>query len=727
MLRSNPHILEIVMKRITLLVLLSLLLPRVAVADEGMWLVNRLESIYAGMLERGIEIDLSEVEALTGSVAAIDGGMGTGSLISENGLLITNHHVAYSDICALSTPENNYLEDGFVAFSRSEELPVEGKTVMFMHSVEDISEEASHYRDSLESVGKWGIMGSRKLVAEMERRHTKPGLTPWCARMWDGRLTLLIHYVVYEDVRLVAAPPHRIGAFGGEVDNWGWPQHKGDFAIYRVYTSKDGAPAKYSQENIPLKPSKWLKVSTSGVHEGDFSMILGFPGRTHRYGSEWAVAEREMRNPIISECRHKRMEIIRNRMESDSLVRLAYSDHYFSLSNYADYTHWEGKCVERYDVGGHRQAERASIERWIESDSARRANYGDLMQRLERGYGARCEAVKVRTWYQETWFGPSRALIAANRVWSLIERMTRDKKSELKVGSSDWKSLDRATHHLADNYDITTDRELFIYSVEGFTRTVPRSMWGEHLCGEYDRYQGDVVRLAEEAFDSSFCRSAESYTEFLRRDHLLEECYADPLVAIAGSVGVRPFAQSVLDAEQSAGVKVDSDEALYRRLQYDYRDAMGIAQYPDANSTMRLTFGRVCSLEPRDGVFYDYRSTIKGYLEKESKTNYDFHVDSKLHSLIAGEEWGRWSEDGVMYVDYVTDNDITGGNSGSPMLDSRGRLVGLAFDGNRESMAGDLWFHPELTRTVAVDIRFVMWLLESYLGAGYLIDEMTLE
>ncbi len=715
------------MKKIVFLIGLLLSLPRLVVADEGMWLIGQLERVYPQMLERGVEIDLSQVESLTGAVVAIDGGMGTGSFISQNGLLITNHHVAYSDICSLSTPEHNYLEDGFVAMSRSEELPVEGKMIMVLHSVEDISDEAAFYRDSLESVGRWGIMGSRKLVGEMERRHTKPGLTPWCARMWDGRKTFVFHYLVYEDVRLVAAPPQRIGAFGGETDNWGWPQHKGDFAIYRVYTSKDGKPAKYSKENIPLRPEKWLTVSSEGVRENDFSMIIGFPGRTRRYGSPWVVQEREMRNPIISQCRHKRMEIIRRNMESDSLVRLAYSDSYFSLSNYADYTHWEDKCLRRYDVESHRQCEKESIEKWIGSDSELLRSTGNIMQRLESGYNAREEAVRVRTWYQETWFGPSRALIAANRVWSLIERMTRDKKSKLEVGSSDWKSLDRATHHLADNYDSSTDRELFLYTVKGFTQSVPRSMWGEHLRSEYDRYEGDVERLAREAFDGSFCRSAESYTQFLSQTHTLEECYNDPLVALAGSVGVRPFAQAVLDAEESVGVKVDSDEALYRRLQYDYREAMGQPQYPDANSTMRLTYGCVRSLEPCDGVVNDYHSTTKGYLEKASTTNYDFHVDSKLRSLILKGEWGRWSDDGKMYVDYLTDNDITGGNSGSPMLDSRGRLVGLAFDGNRESMAGDLWFHPELSRTVAVDIRFVMWLLEYYLEAGYLIEEIQVQ
>lgn len=714
-------------------------------ADEGMWLIHQLQRIAPQLQAEGLQLPLEalynpEGGALADAVVAIDGGMGTGSMISEEGLLITNHHVAYSDICALSTPERNILEEGFRAASREEELPVAGKQVMFLRGVEDITAEATAYRDSLKQVGRWGVMGPRKLVAEMERRHRKEGLEPWCATMWGDRCCLIFHYEVYRDIRLVLAPPRRIGAFGGETDNWGWPQHKGDFALYRVYGDAEGRPAEYAPENCPIRPRKVLPVATEGIREGDFAMVIGFPGRTHRYGSSYALEEKAQKNPIIEQCRHERMEIIRRRMEADSLVHLAYSDSYFSLSNYADYVRWENRCLHRFDVVEELQREEQAIQRWVESDSLRRASYGSLLADLKRGYEARREAVLSRTWYQEAWFTPSKALVTALRTSSMVGRMQREKRDTLycphrcgichgegkcpRCNAREWQSLVGATHHIEEGYDLMTDRALFVQGVLNFTREVDPSLWGDYLREQMERLGGDAKTLAEEAFDGSFCRHATCYRDYLAQDRAVEEILADPLVALSLSVVYSPFAQAVDVAEQEAGVDVSRAEERYRDLQYAYREAIGRPQYPDANSTMRLTYGRACALEPRDGVLNDHFSTVRGYLEKEDTTNYDFVVDDRLKQLIAARDWGRWGEDGALHVNFLTDNDITGGNSGSPVLNGRGEVVGLAFDGNRESMAGDVWFHPDLARTVAVDIRYVLWLIEKYADAGYLVEEI---
>lgn len=701
-------------------------------ADEGMWLIHRLRAIYPTMQGLGLELPLEGLHAeadgdLSDAVVAIDGGMGTGSMISERGLMITNHHVAYGDIAALSTPERNLLKEGFWARNADEEIPVKGKSVHFLRSVTDITAEATAYRDSLERVGRWGIMGPRKLVSEMERRHRREGLEPWCATMWDGRLYLLYQYEVFRDVRLVGAPPQRIGAFGGETDNWGWPQHKGDFALYRIYGDSLGRPADYHPENQPIRPKRVLKIATRGVEEGDYAMVIGFPGRTRRYGSSYAVEERMRKNPVVAQCRHERMQIIRSHMEADSLVRLAYSDAYFNLSNYADYTHWEQLCLERFGVTDERRRLEHDIEAWIASDSGRKAQHGELLTMLERGYEGRREAVDIRTWYQESWFGPSRALIAANRIASLAARLERDGKDSLHAESSTARVLQRAVSHLEEAYDPATDRELLIRGLTHFTREVPQEMWGEHLRACWKNHNHEVEAIAGGAFDHSCCRDAATYCDFFSRDHSVEELLSDPLVAMAHSVGVSPFAQAVLDAEAAVGVDVDKSESRYRQLQYDYREAMGIPQYPDANSTMRLTYGRVEGLSPRDGILYDHYSTLQGYLEKENPSNYDFEVDDRLKELIADPAKGAsrdWSCGGTVQVNFLTNNDITGGNSGSPVLNGRGEVIGLAFDGNRESMAGDLWYHPTLTRTVVVDIRYVMWLIDCYAEADYLLDEM---
>ncbi len=694
-------------------------------ADEGMWLIHQLHHIYPSLVHSGLQLSPEmlynpEGADLSDAVVAIDGGVGTGSMISDRGLMITNHHVAYSDICRLSTPEHNLLEEGFWAKETAEELPVPGKTVHFLRHVIDITEEATAYRDSLERIGHWGIMGPRKMAAEMERRHRHEGLEPWFATMWDNRLCLMLQYEVFTDVRLVAAPPQRIGSFGGETDNWNWPQHKGDFALYRIYGDAEGRPALYHPENRPIHPQKVLKIATEGVREGDFAMVIGFPGRTHRYGSSMAVREKALKNPIIERCRHDRMEIIRHHMEADSLIRLAYSEGYFNLSNYADFTRWEQICLNRYHVAEEREAEEREFLQWIASDSLLTARYGSLIDQLKRGYEARQRAIEIRTWYQESWFMPSKALIAANRVASLTARLQREGGDSLYLPSQAYRGLQKAALHLQKEYDERVDRSLFVRLFEHFVREVPHSFWGEHLNTEMARYQGNAKRLAEEAFDHSFCRNATCYLDFLSRNHALKELMSDPLVALAHSVEVQPFMSEISKAEEQVGSRVLHLETEFRRLQYEFREAKGIPQYPDANSTMRLTYGQVMGLSPRDGVFYDAQSTLKGYLEKENPENYDFVVDGKLKGLIAKHH----SEATPCYVNFVTNNDITGGNSGSPVLNAQGEVIGLAYDGNRESMAGDLWFHPALSRTVVVDIRFVLWLLRYYAECDYLLEEL---
>ncbi len=720
-------------KKISVCIALILAM-QTTLADEGMWMIQNVgKSAYPAMRKGGLKLKVEEIfneqsPALHDAVVAVDGGMGTGSIISKDGLMITNHHVAYSDICALSTPEHNYLEDGFWAKNRAEEIPVSGKTVSFLRKAIDVTAEVQQLRNEMKAAGKWGPMSMRKIYSTMEARYDKlnPSYQAWCSSMWSGRMYVIFLYEVYRDVRLVGAPTVHIGAFGGDYDNWSWPQHKGDFALYRVY-GKDNKPADYSADNTPISPRKYLSVSTAGVNNNDFTMVVGFPGRTNRYASSFNVGEKQrVKNPSIIQNRHCRMEIIKKHMEADPKVRMLYSDKYFNLSNYADYAKWENICFRRFDVVGVRAAEERQMQEWIESQDTLKAKYGTMLADMKRGFEARRDAAKARVYFQEAWLGPSEALLTANRIVSTLGRCQRAHQDSLIVGSAESKSIMGHTGYLKKEYEPATDREIFAKMMKNFTDTVPREMWGKHLAKQYDAFKGDAEALAYKTFDESFCGYEERFVKYFSQNRALVDILKDPMVLIVRSVGMQRFPKAVEAAERRAQCNLDNLESLYTECLYEFRAAKGMVQYPNANSTMRLTYGKVEPIRPSDGVFYDWYSTIDGYTEKCDPESYEFRVDERMRSLIEAKDWGRWGKDGRLNVNFLTNLDITGGNSGSPVMNAKGELVGLAFDGNRESMAGDTYFNPEMARCVCVDIRFVLWVMDKYAGASYLVDEMKL-
>lgn len=699
--------------------LIAMLTTLAASADEGMWLVNGIDSRLASQMRRaGLRLKPSEIwndgrsGALTDAVVAVNGGQGSGSMISADGLMITNHHVAYSGICALSTPEHNYLQEGFWAASREEEIPVEGYSVQFLRGILDVTAEADSLRSSMVAAGTWNTMSVRRMAKIMEDRYAdRSEYTPSFEMMWGGKRSFIYLYERFTDVRLVAAPPERLGAFGGDTDNWGWPQHKSDFTLFRVYSSPDGKPAAYSADNVPLHPSRWLHVASKPLKEGDFTMIIGYPGSTTRYMSSWAVAEkRDVRNPVVVDARHRRMDIIREGMERNDTVRMNYSDRYFSLSNYADYAKWENICLRRFGVEQIRREEEQRVREWVAADSAREARYGMLFDRLARGHAARREAYRARCDYAERWFGNSEALLTAGRLQSAVNTVKQRGEYMLAKDGPAAYGLQTASERL-HKADPTTDRRLFVEIGASFFESVPESYWAEPLKEEFAKYGGDFRAMLADVYDSSVCSSAERFDAFISEPKRIKTVMEDPMVRLASMLPFPPFSRRVFLAEREADASVAEDEKSYASLIYDYREAHGMVQYPNANSTMRLTYGKVCGLVPRDGVRYGWYSTTDGYMEKIDDTTHEFRSDSRMKEMIGSLPAPR-------RVNFLTDNDITGGNSGSAVLNARGEIVGLAFDGNRESMAGDIWFNPSYSRTVCVDMAHVMWILENYAPAA---------
>ena len=689
-----------------------------AKADEGMWMINMItDALEKKMQDRGLELSANEIynsdapgTSVSDAVVSMEFGC-TGSIISDKGLLITNHHCAYGDIHALSTPENNYLEDGFWAFEAEEERVIPGKKVYFLKKVIDVTEQVEALKAELEAKGVG--TGLRKLSYLLEKEYAeKTGYEAWLASMWGGSRYYIALYEVYADVRLVAAPPVSSAAFGGDVDNWEWPQHKCDFAMYRGYTAPDGTPAEYSAENIPMKPARKLNISLDGYKEGDFTMIIGYPGRTNRYSSSYEVDFNEtLKHPISNRIRGEQMSIMKKWMDADPEVRLKYADYYFSLSNVQELYSGEVECFGRFDVVEKKEVLEKELQEWILDSPERTQKWSGLLDGLAKNYEALREPERNASYYRET-------LIRGTRLGTIIRRLFNSRTPA---------AVDKRTLREYSEIDLRVEKDLMRYALKEYLSNIdPRylSTWQKEVM---DSYSGDIDALANGLWEESMFATSEGIEQILSGTIPREQILADPLGRFIMDVKITVFNDAKIKAE--GGVSTLELERDFKHALYHMRLDKGIAQYPDANSTMRITYGTVGGLEPRDGIICDWKTTPAGILEKFSPIDYDFYLNDRQYLLYSARKWGRWGfgEDGLkMYVDFLTDNDITGGNSGSPVLNSRGELIGLAFDGNKESLASDAMYVQGYNKCVCVDIRFILWTLDRYAGMNRIIDELGL-
>ena len=658
--------------------MLALLLSVAARADEGMWMVNAISKALVDKMEaRGLKLSGNEIYnadavSLKDAIVSLDFGC-TGSMVSANGLLITNHHCAYGDVHALSTPEHNYLEDGYWAYKAEDEIHIPGKSVQFLQSIIDVTDEVNAYMEEQRAEGK--PFGMRKVSFVMEKKYSEQtGLEASLSSMWSGSKYYMALYKVYRDVRLVAAPPVSIAAFGGDIDNWEWPQHKCDFAMYRIYTDSEGNPADYSKSNIPFKPSKWLQISTQGYGMGDFAMVMGYPGRTDRYSSSAKVDYMtSLSLPITNQIRGEQMEIISRWMNEDPAVRLMYADRFFSLSNVQELQDGEVACCERFKVV---KAKR-KLERRLRSAENRQ-----LLKDLDDKYQAIREAEKNSIWYRET-------LVRSSRIALIAMRLRNS----------------RAIPNMEEEYkgmDMRVEKELFFNGIRNYVAHVDSSCWGS--------YQKQVIAMFT---DTEGRIDADAVAGYLWVDRYMTR--EDPLFRFMSDVSVSDFNKRIDKVQGS--VSVSDLGKQYTRALYAYRNDKGIVQYPDANSTMRLTYGTVSTFR-RDGRKVPIVTYSHEILGKEDRNSYDFTLK---------DEWrDKLKAAGPIPVNFITDNDITGGNSGSPVMNGRGELIGLAFDGNKESLTGDVYYTPVYTKCVCVDIRFVLWTLDTYAGMSRILDELQI-
>lgn len=750
------------LKKITFIAIAALMGGYSAMADEGMWMIHAIDSaLEKKMQERGLELSAGEIynadapgASIADAVVSLEFGC-TGSIISDNGLMITNHHCAYGDVHRLSSPEHNYLEDGFWALNSDEEVNIKGKSVLFLKRVLDVTDEVNEMKAGADLAGK--PMGMRKLSYQLETKYrNETGLEAILSSMWDGSKYYMALYEVYSDVRLVAAPPVSSAAFGGDIDNWEWPQHKCDFAMYRIYTAPDGSPAEYSKENVPMKPKAKLKISLDGYKAGDYTMILGYPGSTNRYSNSYEVRfNQTVKQPICNYLRGKQMEIIKGWMDEDPEIRLKYSDYFFTLSNIQELFSGEVECIDRFDVVARKEAAEKELQEWIEASPERKERWGNLLNDLKVKYLAVETPERNVNYYRETLVRGTRISRACSKLNAFrttvmtSQGMTPKKPFELKNGPDPaetefccnfrfcgkrfGKQIDAILKEY-DGFDLRVEKDLFRFAVEQFYANVDHAFIGEYQKSLYEEYSNteecsDAVydKIADHIWDNSFFTDQERLDAFISEEHTIAEYLGDPLFLFLQELRITAFNDATKAAEGEVSRSTLNNE--FTHALYQMRLDKGIVQYPDANSTMRITYGTVGGYEPRDGVVCDWKTTPAGILEKYKPGDFDFTLNDRQYLLYRNGDWGKWGfgpDGSKMYVNFLTDNDITGGNSGSPVLNSRGELIGLAFDGNKESLASDVWCTPGYNKCVCVDIRFILWTLDRYAGMTRIIEELGL-
>jgi hypothetical protein len=682
----------------------------VLLADEGMWMIHSLnEALEKKMQERGLELSAREIynseapgTSLADAVVSLDFGC-TGSIISKEGLLITNHHCAYSDLYRLSTPQCNYLEDGYWAYKDVDEIPIEGKSVQFLRKVIDVTEEAQEViRKGLPGIPS---VGARKLAFHMEKKYEKEsGMMASLASMWGGSKYYICLYQEYHDVRLVAAPPICMASFGGDIDNWQWPQQKCDFAMYRVYTAPDGSPAQYAKENIPLHCANPLKIAKRAIREGDFAMVMGYPGSTDRYSSSFEVDYKQtVTLPLTNEIRGERLRIIKDQMNKDEVVRLKYSDKYFTYSNVHEFQRMQKECCDRFSVVAKKQELEKELQAWIEADSARAARWGSLLADLDKAYKESSKLAKNRIVFQEVMFRSTPLAVIATRLSSRGSRWNE----------KEW-----------DAIDLPTERRVFDFSLRTWYEKMDEALMADCHKELYARYQGDYDQMVAAVWDRSMLTDGRfASADSLQRAQWADSLANDPLYQFFTSLKIARFNDMTL-SRQLQDLNREYKQALYA-MRLDKKQP----QYPDANSTLRLTYGTVGPLAPADGSInkpcFTYPAQI---IEKENPDVYEFRlrkdVKTALKKALRGK--GHWGAGGreTMYVNFLSDNDISGGNSGSPVLNARGELIGLAFDGNSESLASDVDYTLEYNKCVSVDIRYVLWTLDKYAHMKRILKEL---
>lgn len=714
------------MKKIKLLSLMLLLLPLTPVkADEGMWLLPLLEKMNSGrMTELGFEITPQEIYDLNNTTLkdaiVIFGNGCTGEIVSDQGLVFTNHHCGYASIQQLSSVEHNYLKDGFWAMNTNEELYAEGLTVSFLESFTDVTDQVEKalkksktQEDKAKALDKLQDKLCKK--AGCDDKFIVGQLTSF----YGGNTYYFIVYKIFRDIRLVGTPPSSIGKFGADTDNWMWPRHTGDFSIFRVYADKDNNPAEYSEDNVPYSPERHLKISLAGYEEGSPAMIMGYPGTTNRFMTASELGETSERNDVAIKVRTVRQDVLMADMQADPKIMIQYASKYAGSSN--GWKKWIGmnETFAKLGVQERRAEEEKAFTEWVNAGGQERIDrYGSALKNIDEAVAGRKADNLLLTYIRES--VGSIELVNAAAYGNMVKKAFEIKDQEEK--DTRLASIKAGMENFYKDYSMPTDKKVAVAMISLLKENIP----AEELPSFYKEidscFGGDVNAFVENLYAESVYTSLDKVMAAVNAGDvtvLTEDPANKVLVSYIESYKPHQQALNKYAAQFAQGKKDYIAGTLEMRE--------GEAIYPDANFTMRLTFGQVLPYYPRDAVFYNYYTTLDGVMEKEDPSNWEFEVPEKLKELWRNQDFGRYALDnGKMPLAFISNLDITGGNSGSPIMNGRGELIGLAFDGNWESMSGDIIFEPELQRCISVDIRYVLFIIEKYGEAHNLIDELDI-
>lgn len=706
-----------------------LLITAGAWADEGMWLLPLIQKMNGkAMKDLGCRLTPEEIysinnNSLKDAIVQFGGGC-TGEIISDKGLLVTNHHCGYSSIQGLSTPEHNYLEDGYWAMTGKDELPVEGLTVKFLQNMTDVTAVLEKAREA--AMKEYRDSANVKTLAENAVKAAREGLIktaeadyPNCdvriTGFYNENVYYLIVYKIYRDVRFVGAPPASVGKFGGETDNWMWPRHTGDFSMFRVYAGKDNEPADYSEDNVPYVPKQSLKVSLKGINEGDYSMVMGYPGRTQRFQTAAQLNQMLARQDISVAARTLRQSVMKEGMEADPAVRLQYANKYASSAN--GWKKWIGQkqAFAKLNIIGREEAKEEAFSRWASASKKRTEAYGDALGMISEAVDSTNESTMALYLLIEAPFNVGAPEVGMSWMMAytgVLSKTPTDTAAALEAGRE-------ATLAAFKDYNEPLERKIAVAMLDFYRKNAKPENY-LNFAG-FDFATMDIQEYVDWLFDNSIFSSLEKFNA--AGDITVGTVAADPAYAYYNAL--MDVYMKVLPAQRKWSPQLAEGSRKFAAGLLEWEK--GKPSYPDANSTMRLSYGTVKAYSPADGILYRYYTTLNGVMEKEDPENYEFKVPAKLKELYNARDFGQYAgPDGMVPTCFLTTNDITGGNSGSPVLDADGYLIGLAFDGNWESMSSDVMFEPDLQRCICVDIRYVLFLMDKLGGAGHLLKEMNI-